>query len=170
MAEILRWMAFLPLVEIAPVPTLNAMHGISIHTADLVSPVIAALAFVCVMSLVKEPARRNLNAILVAGACSAYLSGGFGPWELAYPVVASPIVYLGLRSHRYIGIGWLMHAAWDALHHLYGNPIWPFMPTSSFGCLVFDSAIAVWFLTGAPPMFARRRAAAVDALSASQAS
>ncbi len=130
------------------------MHDIPIHTADLVGPFVAAVTFVCLMSLVREPARRNINVILVAGACSAYLSGGFGPWELAYPLIASPIVYLGLRSHRYIGIGWLMHAAWDTLHHLYGNPIWPFMATSSFGCLLFDSAIAVWFLAGAPSVFA----------------
>lgn len=43
-----------------------------------------------------------------------------------------------------------MHSAWDALHHVYGNAIWPFMPTSSFGCLIFDALIAIWFLAGAP--------------------
>lgn len=149
---------------------MKAMHDIPIHTADLVSPLAFAVVFVGLMSLLKEPVRRNFNVILVAGACSAYLSGGFGPWELAYPLIASPIVYLGLRSHRYIGIGWLMHACWDVAHHLYGNPIWPWMPTSSFGCLIFDSTIAVWFLAGAPSLFMRRRAAVVDALSASQAS
>jgi len=145
------------------------MHDIPIHTIDLVSPLVAAVGFVCLMSLVKEPARRNVNVILVAGACSAYLSGGFGPWELAYPLIASPIVYLGLRSHRYIGIGWLMHACWDALHHLYGNPIWPFMLTSSFGCLVFDSAIAVWFLAGAPSMFAWVRTPPTEQVAAHRA-
>jgi len=30
-----------------------------------------------------------------------------------------------------------------------GNPIWPFMPTSSWGCMIFDSLIALWFLAGA---------------------
>jgi hypothetical protein len=43
-----------------------------------------------------------------------------------------------------------MHAGWDVVHHLWGNPIWPFMPTSSFGCMVFDTLIAIWFLAGAP--------------------
>ena len=122
----------------------------SIHVLDLVGPVVAALVFVAVMSRIKEPARRHFNAILVAGASGVYLSGGLGLWELVYPALALPVVYLGLRSHRYIGIAWLMHASWDAVHHLYGNAIWPFMPTSSFGCLIFDSAIAVWFLAGAP--------------------
>jgi hypothetical protein len=47
-----------------------------------------------------------------------------------------------------------MHAGWDLVHHLFGNAIWPFMPTSSFGCMLFDSAIAVWFLAGAPGVWA----------------
>jgi hypothetical protein len=47
-----------------------------------------------------------------------------------------------------------MHAAWDLPHHLWGNPIWPFMPTSSFGCVIFDSLIALWFLVGAPSLTA----------------
>ena len=117
---------------------------------DFVGPAGGAVIFVLVMSLVKEPTRRTLNAIVVAGASGVYLSGGFGPWELLYPAIATPVVYLGLRSYRFIGLAWLMHSCWDIVHHLWGNPIWPFMPTSSFGCLIFDAVIAVWFLAGAP--------------------
>jgi hypothetical protein len=43
-----------------------------------------------------------------------------------------------------------MHACWDLVHHLYGTPIWAFMPSSSFGCLLFDTLIAIWFMAGAP--------------------
>jgi hypothetical protein len=117
---------------------------------DYVGPVIGAAVFVVVMSLVKEPSRHTLNAILVAGASGVYLSGGFGPWELLYPAIVTPVVYLGLRSYRFIGVAWLMHSCWDIVHHLWGNPIWPFMPTSSFGCMMFDAVIAFWFLAGAP--------------------
>jgi len=117
---------------------------------DYIGPAVAAAIFVLIMSLVREPARRSFNAILVAGASAAYLSGGLGPWEVLYPAIASPVVYLGLRSYRFIGIAWLMHSAWDLVHHLWANPIWPFMPTSSFGCMIFDALIAVWFLAGAP--------------------
>ena len=134
---------------------------------DVVGPAIGAGVFVVAMSLVPEPARRTLNAILVAGASGVYLSGGFGAWELLYPVLATPVTFRALRSHRYIGIAWLMHAMWDLPHHLWGNPIWPFMRTSSFGCCVFDSLIAIWFLAGAPNLVtlcvARRSAAAVEA-------
>jgi hypothetical protein len=44
------------------------------------------------------------------------------------------------------------------VHHFCGNAIWPFMPTSSFGCTIFDGLIAVWFLAGAPSIPARKRA------------
>ena len=47
--------------------------------------------FVVIMSLVKEPARRTFNAIVVAGASGVYLGGGFGPWELLYPAIATPV-------------------------------------------------------------------------------
>lgn len=129
------------------------MHSPALHVMDGVGPAIGAAVFVLIMSAVKEPVRLRLNAVLAAGAAGVYLSGGFGPWEVLYPAVATPVLYFGLRSYRFIGIAWVMHSAWDIAHHLFGNPIWPFMPTSSFGCLVFDSAIATWFLVGAPSVF-----------------
>src|SRR5215510_5935285 len=121
---------------------------------DYVGPLVSAAIFVVAMSQVKEPCRRTLNAIFAAGAIGVYLNGGFGPWELLYPVIAIPIVYLGLRSYRLIGVAWLMHACWDIVHHLWGNPIWPFMATSSFGCMTFDAVLALWFVAGAPSIIA----------------
>jgi hypothetical protein len=129
----------------------------SLSAIDYVGPSVGAAVFVLGMSFVPEPTRRTVNTILVAGTCGVYLSGGFGLWELLYPALVTPIIFLGLRSHRYIGVAWLMHAAWDLPHHLWGNPIWPFMPTSSFGCFVFDTLIAVWFLAGAPELVPFRR-------------
>jgi hypothetical protein len=127
------------------------MHSaLPLLAMDYVGPVIGAVVFVVVMSLVKEPGRHTLNAILVAGASGVYLSGGFGSWELLYPAIVTPVVYLGLRSYRFIDVVWLMHSCSDIVHHLWGNPIWPFMPTSSFGCMMFDAVIAFWFLAGAP--------------------
>jgi hypothetical protein len=120
---------------------------------DYVGPAVAAMIFVLIMSLVKEPTRRTLNAIIVAGAGGVYLSGGFGPWEVLYPVVVTPVVYRGLRSYPFIGLAWLLHSGWDVAHHLWGNPLWPFMPTSSFGCMLFDALIAVWFLANAPSIY-----------------
>jgi hypothetical protein len=80
------------------------------------------------------------------------------------------VVYLGLRSYRAIGLAWLMHAAWDLPHHLVGRPIWPYMRTSSLGCLVFDSVIAVWFLANAPSIFRKRAAETVGSGHTSGAS
>jgi uncharacterized protein DUF6010 len=45
-----------------------------------------------------------------------------------------------------------MHSAWDLTHHLWGNPLWPFMPTSFWGYMIFDAVIAIWFLAGAPAL------------------
>ena len=143
---------------------------------DCVGPAAGAILFVLIMSRVAEPARRSFNAVFAAGATGVYLSGGFGPWELLYPVIALPIVYQGLRSHRAIGVAWMLHSCWDLAHHLWGNPIWPFMPTSAFGCLIFDAVIAVWFLSGAPslrsawrlPPYAADRSVTTDELRPSR--
>ena len=56
------------------------MHPAPLVVMDYVGPAIGALVFVAAMSLVAEPTRRTLNAIIVAGASGVYLSGGgFGP-------------------------------------------------------------------------------------------
>jgi hypothetical protein len=123
---------------------------------NLIGPALGAGLFVVIMSLVPDPARRSFNAIFAAGAVGAYIGGGFGPWESIYPVLATPVVYLSLRSYPAIGVAWLMHAAWDVPHHLSGHPIWPYMRLSSLGCLVFDSLIAIWFLAGAPSFIRTR--------------
>ena len=125
---------------------------------DYVGPAFGALLFVAVMSLVAEPTRRTLNTIILAGASGVYLSGGFGLWELTYPVIGTAIAFRALGSYRWIGVGWLIHAGWDIAHHLWGNPIWPFMPSSAFGCMIFDSMIAPWFLAGAPSFLKRPHA------------
>src|SRR5262245_62067891 len=105
------------------------MHPPPLLMMDYLGPVIGAGLFVVIMSLVKEPARRATNAIIVAGATGVYLSGGgFGVGELLFPLVALPFAYRGLRSYAFIGTTWVLHSGWDILHHLWGNPIWPFMP------------------------------------------
>ena len=118
---------------------------------NIIGPAIGAFVFILIMSLLKEPARREFNAIFVAGAAGVYISGGgFGVLELPYAAIAAGVSYLGLRSYRWIGAAWLMHTGWDLMHHRFGNPLWPFMPESSMGCAIMDALIAVWFLLGAP--------------------
>jgi hypothetical protein len=120
---------------------------------DYLGPAMGAAAFVLIMSRLPEPTRRTWNAIFVAGACGAYLNGGFGAWELLYPMLVLPLAFRGLRSYRFTGVAWLTHAAWDMAHHFWGNPIWPFMRSSSLGCAIFDTLIAIWFLRDAPELF-----------------
>jgi len=126
------------------------MHrGLPTHPADYFGPVLGGLAFILLMSLLKAPTRRTFNAVFVAGAMGAYISGGLGFWELPFACLGVIVAFRGLRSPRFIGVAWLMHSAWDLVHHFVGNPIWPFMETSSFGCCICDAVIAAWFLAWA---------------------
>jgi hypothetical protein len=123
-------------------------------TIEWIIPVIIAIVFILLASLIKEPARKKFMAIMVAGAGAAYLSGGgFGLWEMAFGALVAICAYNGLRSYNFIGIGWLLHTTWDILHHLYGNPLLPFSPTSSLGCAICDPVIAAWCFAGAPSVF-----------------
>jgi hypothetical protein len=129
-------------------------HVPEFHNCDAIPPVVIAAAFVLLSSLLKEPSRRNFNAIMVGGAGAAYLSGGgLGIWEFAFTAVVTFCAYKGLQSYRFIGIGWLLHTGWDVVHHFYGNPIVPFAPLSSVGCAVTDALIAIWFFADAPSVF-----------------
>jgi hypothetical protein len=46
------------------------------HMINAIAPVVFAIAFICISSLLREPDRRNFMAIMVGGAGAAYLSGG----------------------------------------------------------------------------------------------
>ncbi|MFF0106748.1 DUF6010 family protein [Streptomyces hirsutus] len=125
-----------------------------------VAPVAIGVLYALLMSFVREPHRRRLNAVMLAGAGAAYLSGGgLGGWEFAFTALIAYVAFRGLDSWTFIGIGWLLHTAWDVVHHLKGNPIVPFAPTSSLGCAICDPVIALWCLRGGPSLIdlVRRR-------------
>ncbi len=124
---------------------LNGMH--------YVVPSVIGLLYICLCSLLKEPARQKFKAVMLAGAGAAYLSGGFGVWEVALTTLITYCAYRGLDDYRFIGAGWLLHTCWDFAHHLYGNPIIPSDATSSFGCALCGPVIALWCFEGAPSVF-----------------
>ena len=134
------------------------MSTATFHTPiQWIVPALIGMAFVLLCSLIREPARKNFMAVMIAGASAAYLSGGgFGPWELAFCTALTICAYHGLRSYHFIGLGWMLHTGWDILHHMYGNPLLPFDPTSSLGCAICDPIIAAWCFAGAPALFGAR--------------
>ena len=75
------------------------MHPSPLEVMDYAGPALGALLFVGMMSLVMEPTRRTLNAIILAGASGMDLSGGFGLWELIYPVIGTVIGLRTLQSY-----------------------------------------------------------------------
>jgi len=133
------------------------LTGVNLATiVDVLAPIVIALVFIALTSLIREPQRRDFNAIMVAGAGAAYLGAGLGIWEFVYTSAATYLAYRGLRSYTFIGIAWLFHSGWDVIHHFYGNPIVPFLVKSSLGCAICDPVIALWCFAGAPSMFGRQ--------------
>jgi Family of unknown function (DUF6010) len=121
--------------------------------ANAIAAVGIAIVYISVFSLVKEPSRQKINAVIIAGAGAVYWSGGLGIWEYVFATAMLFMAFKGLSNYKYIGIAWLMHTTWDTLHHLYANPIVPFSASSSAGCAVCDSILALWFFYKAPSIF-----------------
>src|SRR5437879_12715244 len=67
------------------------IHGLRIM--DVLGPVLIALIFVSLCSLLKEPKRRNFMPIMIAGARAAYLNGGLGEWEFVFSYVVAWLAY-----------------------------------------------------------------------------
>lgn len=123
----------------------------------IVVAVLIGVAYVVLNGLIPEPARRRFNAVMVGGAGAAYLSGGgLGVWEFVFTALVTYVAYRGLESWTFIGIAWLLHTAWDVVHHLRGEPIVPFADHSSLGCAICDPVIALWCLAGGPSLFVAR--------------
>ena len=123
----------------------------SVSIAEMVAAPMIAIAFIALCSLLKEPARRHFSALMIAGAGAIYISGGgLGPLEFAFCALMTLLAFRGLSEYRFVAIGWLCHVAWDVVHHLYGNPIVPFDPSSSVGCAICDTFLALWYFCGAP--------------------
>ena len=120
---------------------------------SVVGPIPVALVYISLCSLLGEPGRREFNAIMIAGAGAACLNGGFGVWELFFTAFVTFCAFRGLGSYNRIGAGWLLHTGWEVLHHLYGNPIVPFVAGSSLGCAICDPVIALWCFAGARSVY-----------------
>lgn len=120
---------------------------------NALAAVLVAFIYITVFSFVKEPGRQKISAIIIAGAGAVYWSGGLGVWEFLFGSVMLFMAFKGLKHYYFIGIGWLLHTGWDLMHHLYADPIVVFEPSSSAGCAVCDTILAIWFFMKAPPVF-----------------
>ena len=153
-----RWQSATPHRDTLAAPPAGEIDNERRDPDGLAGPRAAGNRLACSsMSLVREPTRQQLNAILVAGAGFAYMSGGLGFFEYAFiPAAISP-AFSGCVRIGPISVAWFLHVGWDIVHHLYGNPIWPWMPLSSLACATLDTLIGIWFLAGAPSVYALLR-------------
>ena len=120
---------------------------------NAIGAILIALLYIVIFSSVKEPRRQTINALIIAAAGGVYWSGGLGIWEFPFGALLIFVAFKGLTKYYFIGIGWLLHTAWDIVHHLYANPIVSFSPSSSAGCAVCDAVLAIWFFYKAPSVF-----------------
>jgi hypothetical protein len=80
---------------------------------EFLAPILIALIFISLCSMLKEPNKRDFMALMIAGAGAAYLNGGLGKWEFVFTAVVTWSAYKGLHSYGFIGFGWLLHTGWD---------------------------------------------------------
>ncbi|RYU92776.1 DUF6010 family protein [Emticicia agri] len=118
-----------------------------------IGAVVIAGLYMVIFSLVKEPNRQIINALIIAGAGATYWSGVLGYYEFPLGIIMIYLAFKGLKDYRFLAIGWLVHTVYDILHHLYGNPIVPMSPSSSAGCAICDPILALWLFMGAPSVF-----------------
>ena len=133
----------------------------------VVGPVVVGLVSIALASLFPEPTRQKVNAVVLAGAGAVYISGGsLGLGELAFTAVVTVCAFRGLTDYRWLGVGWLLHTAWDVVHHVRGAPIIPELAHSSYGCAICDPVIAIWLFLGAPSVWTgwRRNVRRTDAV------
>ncbi|WP_340237413.1 DUF6010 family protein [Emticicia soli] len=115
--------------------------------------VLIASVYIMLFSLVKEPNRQIINALIIAGAGATYWSSGLGYFEFPLGVIMIFLAFKGLKNYKFLAAGWLVHTVYDILHHLYANPIVPMAPSSSLGCAICDPILAIWLFMGAPNVF-----------------
>ncbi|MEM7549297.1 MAG: DUF6010 family protein [Bacteroidota bacterium] len=120
---------------------------------DVTSSIISGVVFIALVSLIKEPYRQRMMAMMLAVAGGVYINNGFGQYEMLAAIVVGIVAFYGSKSYKYIGIGWVFHTALDIAHHIHGYPLISTAALSSLGCAVFDVVIAIWFFTGAPSIY-----------------
>jgi Family of unknown function (DUF6010) len=108
---------------------------------------------IAVVSLIDEPARRYVNVAVLAFAAFVYIGHGFGRLEVVLAITLVVLAAFGLRWYPFIALGWVIHAGADVAHHRVDRPMFGWLPSSSWGCAMFDMIIAAWLVIGAPDVW-----------------
>jgi Family of unknown function (DUF6010) len=102
----------------------------------VILPIIIAVIFIALCSLLREPARQRFSVTFVAIAGTAYLSGGLSARELAFCAAMTVLAYRGRADYRVTDVGWLLHCGGISrtIHTATRSP--PFAPNSFLGCFM----------------------------------
>lgn len=112
--------------------------------------VVYAIVFVLVVGAIKEPIRQKSMAIMIAMAGGLFAYPPYAELGFMWGAAIAVCGYFGLKSYKFIGLGWILHAIWDTLRYSQDAGLVGQAPHSSLGCAVFDPMIALWFFFGAP--------------------
>ena len=132
---------------------MNIQPPPELFTHNYIIPIFVAFGIILLFSLVKEPYRQTINALIIASAGAIYVHNGLGPIEFILMPTLIFCAYKGLTNYKFVALGWFIHTAWDLLHHFTRNPVLPYMPSSAMECAITDPIIAIWFYYGAPSVF-----------------
>jgi len=126
-------------------------HGLRIM--DVLGPILIALIFISLCSLLKEPKRRNFMAIMIAGAGAAYLNGGLGKWEFVFTTIVTWFAYKGFNPTGSLAlVGYYIPVGTSCI-------TFTEIPSSRsrqplpWGCAICDPVIAAWCFAGAPSVY-----------------
>jgi Family of unknown function (DUF6010) len=123
-------------------------------TAPLaIATVFGALLFIGALSLVREPSRRYLSVVALASGSSLYYAGGLGGWDKLFWLTVMGFAFAGCRWYPAIGIGWIVHTAWDIFNFRAGHALETGVLRINLHCAIFDPIIALWFAFGAPSVW-----------------
>ena len=117
---------------------------------EILPPIGQSLIFVFLISIIREPYRQRSMAIMLALAGGVYINNAYQLMPEIFALVIAIFSLLGLKNYKFIGIGWLLHSAYDWIHYTNGFPMINHAPGSAFGCAIFDIGIAVYFFFNAP--------------------
>lgn len=132
---------------------MHSPHTTPLTLNETIGAVLVAFVYIAAFSLVNEPYKKRISALIIAGAGAVYWSGGLGVAEFIFGTVMLWVAYKSLDNYVYAGVGMFLHTAWDIAHHLYGEPIIYSDPSSSIGCAIADPIIGIWYLFQAPTIF-----------------
>lgn len=121
-----------------------------IYLVEGASNAFGALLFIFAVGFIPEPWRQRAMALMLAFAGGVFLHDPTNSYGVLLAVAIAAFALSGFWRYWMLGLGWLLHTAWDINLHVHGHGLAGGDPMGAFGCAVFDPIIGIWLVFGAP--------------------